>query len=252
MSTFKGEIEVKRGRKPGFITSEEVKEKIRQKRILQKISHSHIRSMNEGSKKLRQGKTIGQIYGKDKANRLMLKFKQTSLGEQKFNLYQDLLRQGQKQCTKCLQIKKVDQFYRGGVLTKYTDGRDSWCKKCHTDLDIARQQLWVTNVLPKDPHCEVCNTRLKYFSGDKATSVTFDHTRDPEVYVSPSDFIRSNSPTPDKIAIWRDQNLGIVCHKCNVMLGKVINRQRRFKAALIYIKKHTKYGGNVCQNQEQS
>ncbi len=85
-------------------------------------------------------------------------------------------------------------------------------------LHERNRKEWL-EILPKDPRCEICDRPLTYWSGHQTTSVHFDHKKNglPITHM-PSGWLQKNRPTPEKVALWRECDFGILCLFCNTNL----------------------------------
>lgn len=69
---------------------------------------------------------------------------------------------------------------------------------------------------PEIISCEICGKELVFYSGDINKTVHFDHKFYPHpLKLSPSTWLRSNTPTPEKVALFNSFNFGRLCSSCN-------------------------------------
>lgn len=78
--------------------------------------------------------------------------------------------------------------------------------------------MWLPFLKP-NPVCEICGKNLKYFSGNRKTTVNFDHKyKNTPIKEFPSDWLRTNKPVEENLLKWKKSNFGILCNKCNRFL----------------------------------
>ena len=91
-------------------------------------------------------------------------------------------------------------------------------------------------------YCELCGKDIKFNSGDKRTSINFDHRNGGAAIIknSPSIWLMNNKRTLENEMIWKLCDFGALCHRCNILLPTK-NRLEWFKKVLTYIKKRRSY-----------
>lgn len=73
--------------------------------------------------------------------------------------------------------------------------------------------------LPKETTCQVCGKSIFFNSQNHNTSIHFDHRRGNEpIKGSPVLFLRNHKRTPEREAIWKSCDFGMLCQECNRML----------------------------------
>jgi hypothetical protein len=86
------------------------------------------------------------------------------------------------------------------------------------NLRKKRFKEWETYI-PKITNCEICGKKIYLGSRDRIKSIHFDHKKDGLVIKeSPSGWLGSNKPTPEKLKIWKSCDFGMLCHGCNKFL----------------------------------
>jgi len=123
-----------------------------------------------------------------------------------------------KRCSSCSAIVKWKKYWGKGEKNPSWKGiKRSWKYKYYRYKKIY-QYGWLKIFNPK-PKCEVCNKKLKYFSGDKNNVVTFDHRKGETVIYSPHTWLLRHNPFIKKNIIkWKQMDFGILCNNCNVKL----------------------------------
>ncbi len=90
----------------------------------------------------------------------------------------------------------------------------------------------------KSTRCEICERQLKFNSGDNKKSIHFDHKHGKNRIIkrSPTVWLKNNRRTPEKEAIWKSCDFGMLCSDCNILLPTE-NRIKWLKKALKYAEK---------------
>ena len=85
--------------------------------------------------------------------------------------------------------------------------------------------------------CQICARPLILFSGNRRTSVCFDHRKEKtNIHMQPCGWLRSRSSTKKNIKIFKREEFGILCVGCNTMIPTK-NRKRWLNKVIDYIQK---------------
>jgi len=109
------------------------------------------------------------------------------------------------------------------------------CKIC-SSLYTRENQMklvvaWEPTILEiyEEFRCQCCGVKLKwYLSGDGSDAVHFDHRVGDEPINKPANFIKTTTPTDEKIALFESCDFGMVCRRCNKLLGPPEGRKERW------------------------
>jgi len=97
-----------------------------------------------------------------------------------------------------------------------------------------RYSLEWEKVFKKNPRCEICHKDLKYFSGNKRNTVTFDHKRRVLIDKTPYSWLMRHTPKKTtNVQRWKKFAFGILCNSCNCHLI-LKNRKEWLISALKY------------------
>jgi len=68
--------------------------------------------------------------------------------------------------------------------------------------------------------CEVCGRSIKFNSGNRMTSIHFDHRHGGIAIIkgSPRNWLQHNKRTSENEEIWKSCDFGVLCNGCNRML----------------------------------
>lgn len=173
-----------------------------------------------------------------------------------------------KQCTKCKQVKNIDDFAKN---RSNASGIHSWCKKCMTDKVLEYRGGRVFEPIKKNKthkqcrlcketnvdvdsrkaYCEKCfseknhkrNIKLKF----KITSDQYNDMLKNQGYVCA---ICKTSSESRRLSVDHDHNCcpdtntcgkcirSLICHRCNLVLGQVNDDASILKSMIDYIKNY--------------
>lgn len=65
--------------------------------------------------------------------------------------------------------------------------------------------------------CEICGKSVEFNSGDRITSIHFDHRNGGTEVIkgSPRNWLVHNKRTPENERVWESCNFGVLCSRCN-------------------------------------
>jgi hypothetical protein len=88
---------------------------------------------------------------------------------------------------------------------------------------------------PKKLNCPLCNKSIRFSTGDKTKSFTFDHRHEgkEEIRMSPMQWLHKNPRTKNNQKIWESCDFGILCFQCNKSLP-TLNRKKWVKNLVKY------------------
>lgn len=170
-----------------------------------------------------------------------------------------------KKCSKCKFLKFVSDFHRSASKQ---DGLQTFCKVCRLreqrnyrlstngkNRDKRYKERYKNNLtVTKDwnktyleqwlkffistygnkPLCRICSKLLTFNTGNKSTTVNFDHRNGNEIITgTPCHFYRNRPCTLEHQKTWLSCDFGILCNDCNYRLP-TLNRVDWLHAALSY------------------
>lgn len=158
-----------------------------------------------------------------------------------------------KICTKCGRNCKISNFSSDNRREKI--GYKSWCKTCcqvyHSKYKLEHRQRtknirkkykdeWINffiSIYGKNPKCEICYRRLKWFSQFNKFTPNFDHRHggNEPIIGTPAAFWGGHACTKKNKTIWLECDFGILCSYCNFFLPTK-SREQWLENVIRYVK----------------
>jgi len=117
--------------------------------------------------------------------------------------------------------KYKKQYYLDNIDKKIAYRKTDKCKQGALAILQRRLASWLI-IIPEVTFCERCGTKIYYNAHDKLKSISFDcRNIEAGIKVSPYDWLRLHYYNPKNLLIWKNSNMGCLCHNCRRVLPNV-------------------------------
>jgi hypothetical protein len=116
---------------------------------------------------------------------------------------------------------------------RYANPKNKIREKAYKN-ESKRVNKWI-GLISKKTKCMICNKDLYFIPQNKKESIVFDHRnggREP-IKRKPSNWLRSNTRTPENEKLWNKCKFGVLCRKCNMFLPTNTDKRNMIARSIV-------------------